>query len=238
MGVYLGSGLVSNQSGGTISGLYGIVGASNLTVVNAGSISGNATAFDGFGIVFLNGALSNQSGGTINGASGVAGSNLTVVNAGNIAGNATATSGIGVALDNGIERTKAAARSPHSMGYLPMAPVGAVTVVNAGRILGNPTYAGNSYNAAGVYLDHGGSITNMSSGTISGSVGIFGGDQTHPMIIVNYGSIAGDATVGNGIRFWQGGTVSNHVSAMINGWTGVYGENAPVTVINSGRHHR
>ena len=70
-GVYLGAGgLVSNQSGGTISGYYGVDARNSpATVVNAGVIAGNYTSAGNAVGVYLRagGSVTNQSGGTING---------------------------------------------------------------------------------------------------------------------------------------------------------------------------
>jgi hypothetical protein len=81
-------GSVTNQSGGSISGRDGIYGkTAAMTVVNAGSITGNNDI--GIG-VFLNsgGSITNQSGGSISAYYGVSveGSGATVVNAGTITG--------------------------------------------------------------------------------------------------------------------------------------------------------
>ena len=93
----LSGGSVTNLSGGSISGFYGIVGLLGaLTVVNAGSISGSHGQFPGFGTYYgdgiqlrRGGSVVNQSGGVIGGHDGIYGGKygaVSVVNAGSIAG--------------------------------------------------------------------------------------------------------------------------------------------------------
>jgi hypothetical protein len=85
----------------------------------------------------------------------------------------------------------------------------AITVVNAGTIAGNATYftlaLGNAnVVGAGVDLNLGGSVTNQSTGVISGFNGIFGGSGGAGATVVNAGSIAGNATYGAGVRLRGG----------------------------------
>ena len=64
----LSGGSVTNQSGGTISGHYGVLAVSDaVTVVNAGYIAGNPTAGPtGYGVQLrAGGSVTNQSPGTI-----------------------------------------------------------------------------------------------------------------------------------------------------------------------------
>jgi hypothetical protein len=74
-GVYLeGGGSVTNQSGATIGGLRGVYSSKGavVTVVNAGAILGNPTASAGAGVYLsVGGSVSNQSGGTITGNAGI-----------------------------------------------------------------------------------------------------------------------------------------------------------------------
>ena len=59
--LHSGGGLISNQSGGTITGTYGIVLTAGGTVVNAGGITGSGAAF-AKGVQFgASGTVSNQS---------------------------------------------------------------------------------------------------------------------------------------------------------------------------------
>ena len=92
-------GSVTNQSGGTIAGYYGInAQVAAATVVNAGVIAGNDTTANAAGVVLAaGGSVTNQSGGTISGYFGVkaAGAAATVVNSGNVAGNLTSAHGDG-----------------------------------------------------------------------------------------------------------------------------------------------
>ena len=82
-GVYIsvtGSGTVTNQSGGTISGYDGIIEVAGAgTVVNAGIIiSTGTTAGNGIDLN-AGGLVINQSGGTISGPNGIDGAARTTV---------------------------------------------------------------------------------------------------------------------------------------------------------------
>ena len=83
--ILLAGGSVTNQSGGAISGYFGIYGrGATVTVVNAGSITGPDEGVD----LTAGGSVTNQSGGTISAKFGIYGNGgaVTVVNAGTIIG--------------------------------------------------------------------------------------------------------------------------------------------------------
>jgi fibronectin-binding autotransporter adhesin len=86
------------------------------------------------------------------------------------------------------------------------------TIENGGSIVGNTTSAAYS----GIALAAGGSVTNLSSASITESTGIFGGGG-EPMTVVNAGSIAGKGTTGFGVFLNSGGSVTNAASASITG---------------------
>ncbi len=139
-GVFLeAGGSVTNQSAGTISGYTGIGGNGILavTVVNAGSITGNPASGKGEGVdLNWGGSVTNQSTGMISGAVGVYATNgaITVANYGSIAG--TGASGIGVDLQFAGSVTNAASASiagTTSGAYLSAGG----TLTNAGTIVGN-----------------------------------------------------------------------------------------------------
>ena len=102
-GVFLtAGGAVTNQSGGVISGFFGLMATGGAaTVVNAGSIEGNPTANGGQGAYLAAGGLvTNQASAMIGGYFfGILAQNtaVTVVNAGSIGGSA----GIGIYLAAG-----------------------------------------------------------------------------------------------------------------------------------------
>ncbi len=123
----LSSGIVTNASGGVISGYNGIAVQSG-TVVNYGSISASGAA------VYLaaGGSVTNQSGGVINAGQGVVIGNGvgTVVNAGSIYG----ASGYGVDLSDGGTVTNQSGGT--IAGSDAVYAVSAISVVNAGSIAG------------------------------------------------------------------------------------------------------
>jgi hypothetical protein len=145
-GVYVyGPGSVTNQAGGSISGTGGVIGSgryTGFTVVNAGSITGDATVSFGDAVgLFGGGGVSNQSGGVIAGFVGVAiALGGSVVNAGNIAGTSATVSGAGITLSQGGSVSNLA--GGQISGYIGIEAVGggSATVYNAGGISG-VTYA-------------------------------------------------------------------------------------------------
>ena len=213
-GIHLaGNGTISNQSGGTISGAFGVKidGAGN--VVNAGLITGTQTSNFAAGVdLNLSGALTNQSAGSISGAYGVeALSGGTVVNAGTI-------KGIGAAgLEGGVFVEGGGTLSNQSGGLITghygiIAAFGALTVTNAGSIggglavrlegggsVGNQSGGVIGGSVLGVQLDAGGSVNN--AGTITGGKGIavYG---TSAVSVIDSGSIIG--TGGTAIGFGSG----------------------------------
>ena len=136
-GLYLtgtGSGTVTNQSSGTISGYDGILELTGTaTVVNAGTImSGGAVSSNGIDLG-AGGRITNQSGGVISGPSGIAsGGPTTIVNAGIIAGS---TEGPGIYLFSTSLITNESG-GVISGNTAIEALFGALTVVNAGTIIG------------------------------------------------------------------------------------------------------
>ncbi len=191
--------LVSRASSATpyTAGIFAVANASNVYIANAGLVTNatNNTAagialFDGGTIV--NGLTSGgvfTATGTIVGhdvgiyATAAAGIVATIANPGTIQG----------LLSSGID-LKAIAAVGNFAGGTIIAPQNALvaeaggTIVNAGLIA-----ATNASNSQGVYLN-GGSLTNLSSGTISGWVGI----QADPtaaasMTVVDFGTITGSA---------------------------------------------
>lgn len=209
-----GGGSVTNTAGAVIQAYHVGVYARNFaaTVTNAGTITG-ATR----GIVLLNGGLvSNAATGTISGAtSAVYLENAagTVINAGTING-----SFLGIySLHGGVFVNAGSGLVTGSTHGILVKSAGA-SVTNAGSIQG------------GVYLNLGGSVSNVAGGLITGGDGVF--MQNGLGTVTNGGSISGSF---QGIYLYNGGLVTNAGSASISGGgDGVYIRNAAGTVINTG----
>ena len=202
------------------------------TISNSGTVKG--TVDDAIGL-FTGGSITNASGATIS-STGTAGAAIyTTGGATNVtnSGNVSATfHGIlieaGGSVTNNLSGT-IAGQNTAGVYFKHLAG----TVTNAGNISGTGT------NGVGVYLhtDPGslsaGTITNASSGTITGGFfGVF--VEGAPGTISNSGSISG-ATY-DGVVFGLGGTVTNATGGRITGGsTGVYVKYRAVgTVTNSG----
>lgn len=149
-------GNITNQSGGSISAYVTAidnVGGAALTVVNDGLIAARASYFV-FGLYdLMGGIVTNRGDGTISGyrAIGAAGEALTVVNAGMIIG-ANVADGLGVGLYAGGILTNQAGGT--ISGYTGIKGSnglsgGALTVVNAGSIIGFGTQGYSVRFAAG-----------------------------------------------------------------------------------------
>ena len=221
-----GGGSVTNQSGGTISGYYGIYGTNAVvTVVNAGTITVNATDLDaGDGVrLMAGGSVTNQSGGVISGWKGIYGEDaVTVVNAGSIEGDDSPYSG-----GSGIDLQAGGSVTNQSGGvisgrYTIRGYNAAVTIVNTGKIMGY---------GAGVDLLAGGSVTNQSGGTIAAKFGI---NIIGTGTVLNAGVIEGSDE--SGLYVNGDSTITNQAGGYI---TGYFGFNAIVlrgsaTVVNAG----
>jgi Hint domain len=238
-------GLVTNVTGGTISGgQFGIfdLGAA-ASVSNQGVINGTT----GIGAALsAPGSVTNQTGGTITGGTyGVRGAvaGVTVSNHGVING----TYGAGVYLSGGSV-SNAAGGTITGGKYGIRGATSPVAVTNQGSIDGVTAFginlgAGGNINnlaggtitgeSAGVDLTAGGTITNTLSGLISGGVyGIYTGGNAGSTI-VNAGTVTGAAQIG--ARMAAGGFVTNNQSGTVSGLTaGIYIYGASSTVVNAG----
>ncbi len=90
---------------------------------------------------------------------------------------------------------------------------GAVTIANAGRLVGQAS-------GTGIRLSIGGSISNAATGTISGGMAIYAAPMGSATI-VNAGRLVGNAASGWGINLKEGGAVTNQAGGTITGYYGV-----------------
>jgi hypothetical protein len=199
-GIRLDSGAITNLSGGQITAARGIQilgGVGNIT--NAGTITGTDTGALGGSITLFNGGnVTNQAGGVINGGTFIQGGPGTIVNAGMMIGQGGNNNfGEAVFLNMGGSVTNLAGGLMTGWGGV-VASINPVTVINAGTIVGFGTDAAS--NGGGISLHAGGSVTNLSSGLITG--GVFGVNIQGAGSISNAGTIIG--TAGPAILF-QGG---------------------------------
>jgi adhesin HecA-like repeat protein len=207
-------GSVTNEAGGTISGFDAVKLDAGGSVANSGTISGGLGVYLSAG-----GSVTNEAGGTISGADAVvlsAGGSVTNEAGGTITGNvwdiklfgfATVTNagvvnasggghyGNGVTFFGGGSLVNSGTISGGSAGggYGVLA-LGQTTVINTSAITGHQ----------GVFLAGGGSVTNQSTGAISGY----------------------DAA----LALSKGGSVANRAGATISGYYfGIIGRGATVT---------
>jgi T5SS/PEP-CTERM-associated repeat protein len=244
VGIYLSSGgLVTNAAAASITGSTAVHLPGAGTVINAGSIAGNATFFSGTlnvgsGIMLgPGGSVTNESGGLVTAFLGVnAFDGTVVVNYGSIAGNPTATRstgnvpGIGVLLDDGgslVNKSGGVVSAYWGVnGY-----DGVATVVNAGTI------ADSLSSGFGLHFNLGGSVTNQPGGRIvGGSYGIF--ITGAPGTVWNSGTvIAIGTTLARAVALFGGGYLSNAATGVIsssgNG-NAVRVQGAAGTIVNVG----
>jgi hypothetical protein len=225
-GVFLLSGgSVTNQSGGAISGYNGIYGADAVTVVNAGTITGDNDDAVKFAAGSANRLVIDPNAvfsGTVTGGNTIGAAHVSTLELAS-AGSAGTLSGLGtqfvdfaqVTVDAGASWTLNATDTVQS----------GVTLNNYGTLSGTVTLA------------PGGVLSNASTGTVTVSSesavdGAAGGAAT----VVNAGVIAGsDASGGPGIDMAAGGSVTNQSGGSISGGKdGIVGYNATVTVVNTG----
>jgi hypothetical protein len=143
----------------------------------------------------------------------ITGSNDTLINTGTIIGGYNnAGSGLlaGVAVnsatgDSVTNQVGGLIENTYSLAAGIVFYLSAGQVTNAGTIIGGVGPAGSS--GDGIVLDGGGSVTNLSTGTISGG-GIYFGAKSVAGTVTNSGIILGDSVYG-AVYMKAGGTVTN-----------------------------
>ena len=240
-----GGGSVTNQSGATISSEFGdgVLGGAAMTVVNAGSISGISADAVKFAAGYTNLLVIDPGAafaGTVDGGNPIAATTTSTLELASATSAGTLT-GLGtqfidfarVALDAGATWVLAGANTigagvtlTNPSGTLQLATDG--TLINAGSIA-----ASHAFDFKGVDLLADSTVTNQSTGVISGFYGIHGSGGA--VAVVNAGTINGSRA---GIRLDSGGSgsITNQRSATISGGGGggIYGFGGALTVVNAG----
>ena len=183
---------LSNASGGTIVGYFGIAGGVGDSVVNDGTIESGVSAGRERGVqLFGGGSLTNNADGTITGEIGVWGNapTVTVVNAGAINGPEA------VYLTAGTFTNQPGGRVNGSI----LLEAGAATAFNAGSVS----------SAGAGFIVRAGIVTNEAQGTVSGASGAM---LSYSAVLTNSGSIAGTNL---GVEVYRSGTLIN--SGRVNG---------------------
>jgi Hint domain len=241
-------GTVTNQSSGAISGYTGIYFKDTVasgSVVNFGSIGGNATGGDGVDLG-KGGSVTNQANATISGYDAVVAAYAagTVVNAGTII-SYTGADGYGVRLFFGgsvTNQTNASISAVYQGVHIIGTSTSTAGVVNSGTI------SASGSNSHGVWLlaQGGDSLTNQASGSISGYIGVeLEGSAGSVGTLVNAGRITGNTaspgtavsagsavylSIGGSVTNQSGGTLSGKIGVLIGGTAGGVGG----TVVNAG----
>ncbi|MBV9053007.1 MAG: VCBS repeat-containing protein [Hyphomicrobiales bacterium] len=236
-GVYLmNNGSITNTSTGTISGLFfgAFLEGGAGTISNSGSISG--ATYDGI-VLGLGGTVTNLAGGHISGGStGVyvkyraAG---TVTNSGSISETGTSSTGVDLAGGGTLTNNAGGSITGGANGVFVGSSSTLATISMIGTISNAGNISGGKYD--GIDLSKGGSVTNLSGGTITGvSNGVYVNTGASGAV-TNTGNINSTGTAGAGIDLGGGGSVTNNTGGVITGAAfGVFTTGALGTVSNSG----
>jgi hypothetical protein len=205
-------GFVTNQSGGTISGAFGIyvgnTGTIGGTIVNLGQVTGVSSGYGSGGVVFhAGGNLTNAGTGFVTGSS----YGITAGTGGAVAvtNQATIIGGLGGVFLRGGGGISQSASGKITASYAVAISGGVGVVTNAGTIKGTNL---------GVELGNGGTVTNAGGALITGSKGvhILAGAGT----VFNSGTISssGGTAVGlaagftNLLALYPGGSITGLIS--------------------------
>jgi hypothetical protein len=249
-GIYLqGGGAVTNGTGGSIAGSYGIKANGTTAIDNAGTIGATGTLGQGVDLL-VGGAITNEVSGVVTGnLTGVAAHNgATVMNFGSIGGTGDgAQYSAGVTLlygstlfNHGAVNGDIGVYFSHGTNIVSNAAGGAITGTHFGvfgqagdaTIDNAGTIAGTGTGGTGVYLSNGGRIANHAGATIAGADrGIFGG--TGPTTVDNAGVIAG--THKYGATLANGGVFTNESTGTVTGYYfGIGGSGENLSIRNAG----
>lgn len=224
--VMLGSGRVTNASGGRIAGPLGGVGIQgNGSVVNSGVLAGTDV-----GIVLASGGgVSNASGGSVSGLQ------YAIISGGTAALTVGNQGYIGSTANFAIEGVSGGVVSNASTGTISAAKIAIAlydgtnsTITNYGRIVGGTT-------SAAVSLSGTASVTNASGATIAGGYYALQTGRASAVSIVNAGVIDGTAIAG--VYLAHGGTLTNLATGTIfsNTLFALYARySTAATVVNQG----
>ena len=204
----LAGGFVSNVAGGRIEGATAGVFDAGGTIINSGSISGDYAITSNSG-----GSVTNQTSGILTASSTAIWFQTgqgTIVNAGKISGEAGIFLQAGGSVYNELGAT--------INSRFAMRTDAGGTLTNAGLVIGS-TFA--------VVAKNGAIVSNMSSGVVTGGIGIY---LVGTGTAINDGTVVGTAP-GGGVEMLDRDLLINHAHATIGG--GVYAKGVS-TIINYG----
>ncbi len=218
--------IVNDAGAAIISGGAGVaIEHTGGTLVNSGRIASTGTQAVGahryIGAAVYDGLVQNEAGGTISGYAGVG--LAAVYNAGSYGSAGSLTNAAGGVISGEVLITG----GTYADGVI--AVNGPATITNSGSIGGT----------TGIWLQHGGTLTNTAGAAIYGrtygvEVGLSAG-QLLPTTILNSGTITSDANTGITLR--GGGVVSNASGGTINGYFNGIASAVAATVANAGTIH-
>ena len=235
----MGGSVVNGAPGSSDAGIYGLVNGifalnGDVTITNYGTIASSlcgCNSYDGV-LIASGGTVTNAQGALIEGWNAGVGAGFAAANVYN-AGTISAISalyGVGVDLASGGTITNAAGGTIYGVAYGINVGLGAATVLNEGSI-GSGTCGCSTYD--GIFLSYGGSVTNASSGTITGYAnGVY--ILTNVGAVTNSGTIAAQSDAGVRLAYGGGVTNSGTVSSIYGQSFGIFIAGDVGTVANDG----